>query len=241
MSTIFAVNKNLIETRLENGIRTLKKYYHLTERIVPEEFRKLNIQNMHFEIRQYDIERVGNLLTMKCADSEIFQMDSFVIMPYFKNLPLFTTDYMYNAETRSYMNEIYNLVDTQDALYLSYIEKFKVNHEKHAELQDMPLHPGWYDTVRAVCTAKLTKPVADEENMQIFTEYLDILIEMEQNTPAFTEEKARQKKWKRNQEYVDRLIDEGGISTDVFKKVMGEEKTRRFFGQVFFGTELYKN
>ncbi|MBE6875623.1 MAG: bilin reductase [Ruminococcus sp.] len=240
MSTIFEINKTLIEKRLKTGLETLRKYYTVTERTVPEEFRKMNIQNMHFEIQQYEIEGVGNLLTMKCVDSEVFQMDTFTLMPYFKNLPLFTTDYMYNAETRSYLNEIYNLVDYQDELYLSYIEKFKANHEKHAQLRDMPVHPCWYDAIRPVCTAKLTKPVADEENMQIFTENLNTFIEMEQNTPAFTDEEAYQKKWKCNKTYSDRLVDDGGVSTDVFKRALGAEKTKRFFSEVFFAPDLYQ-
>ncbi|MBR0483885.1 MAG: bilin reductase [Oscillospiraceae bacterium] len=241
MSTIFEINKNLIETRLETGLETLRKYYTVTERTVPEEFRKMDIQNMHFEVQQYDVAGVGNLLLMKCTDSEIFQMDSFVLTPYFKNLPLFTTDYMYNGENRSYINEIYDVVDYQDALYLSYIEKFKANDQKHTELRNMPPHPGWYDAIRPVCTAKLTKPVDDDENMQIFAEHLATFIEMEQNTPAFSEKEAYQKKWKCNKDYADRLVEEGGISTDVFKKALGAETAKRFFSQVFFGTELYKN
>jgi len=240
MSTIFEINKNLIHTRLETGLEILRKYYTVTERTVPEEFRNLDIQNMHFEIRQYEIVGVGNLLTMKCADSKIFQMDSFVLMPYFKNLPLFTTDYMYNGETRSYMNEIYNLVDYQDELYLSYIEKFKTNREKHADLRDMPLRSCWYDAIRPVYTAKLTKPDADEENMQIFIENLNTFIEMEQNTPVFPDEASRQKKWMLNKNYADRLVDDGGVSTDVFKKTLGVETTKRFFSEVFFGADLYR-
>ena len=240
MSTIFEINKTLIEKRLKTGLETLRKYYTVTERTVPEEFRKMNIQNMHFEIQQYDVADIGNLLLMKCTDSEVFQMDSFVLTPYFKNLPLFTTDYMYNGENRSYINEIYNVVDCQDELYLSYIEKFKANDQKHAQLRDMPPHPGWYDAIRPVCTAKLTKPVDDDENMQIFAEHLATFIEMEQNTPAFPDKESRQKKWKCNKNYADRLIEEGGISTDVFKKALGTEKTKKFFSEVFFGTDLYQ-
>ena len=37
-------------------------------------------------------------------------------------------------------------------------------------------------------------------------------------------------------EYTDGLIEKGGISTDVFKKDLGEEETKKFFDSVFFGT-----
>jgi len=239
MSDIFEINKQRIDQRIEKGLELLRQYYILRERTVPEEFRILKIQNMIFEIRQFEIENVGNLLTMKCRDSQPLQMDTFTLMPYFKNLPLFTTDYMYNGSKRSYLNEIYSLVDYQDELYLSYIEKFKQNKAKHDALPDMPVKPCWYDDIRPTYTAKVTDPDADEENFQIFLDNLNTFIEMEQNTPVLDHE-AYQKKWKQNKSYSDRLVDENGISTDVFKAALGAEKTKKFFSQVFFAPDLYK-
>ena len=37
-------------------------------------------------------------------------------------------------------------------------------------------------------------------------------------------------------EYTDGLIEKGGISTDVFKKELGDAETKVFFDNVFFGT-----
>ena len=240
MSNIFEINKERIDNRIAKGLEVLKQHYTLKERTVPEEFRTLKIQNMTFEIQQFEIETVGNLLIMKCKDSPQMQMDTFTLMPYFKNLPLFTTDYMYNGERRSYLNEIYSLVEYQDELYLSYIEKFRQNKAKHDALPDMPVKSCWYDDIRPTYTAKVTAPDADEENLQIFLDNLHTFIEMEQNTPVFADEEAYQKKWKQNKAYSDRLVDEGGISTDVFKSVLGAEKTKKFFSEVFFAPDLYK-
>ena len=36
--------------------------------------------------------------------------------------------------------------------------------------------------------------------------------------------------------YTDGLIEKGGISTDVFKKQLGEKETKYFFDTIFFGT-----
>ena len=41
-------------------------------------------------------------------------------------------------------------------------------------------------------------------------------------------------------DYSDRLIDEGGVSTDLFTQAIGPENTRRFFDEVFFGPACYK-
>ena len=40
--------------------------------------------------------------------------------------------------------------------------------------------------------------------------------------------------------YTHRLISEGGVSTDVFMKNFGKEKTEKFFDTVMFGTENYR-
>jgi hypothetical protein len=53
--------------------------------------------------------------------------------------------------------------------------------------------------------------------------------------PTLTEEQ-REEKLTITVEYTDGLIEKGGISTDVFKSQLGNEETKKFFDQVFFGT-----
>ena len=38
--------------------------------------------------------------------------------------------------------------------------------------------------------------------------------------------------------YTDGLIEKGGISTDVFKKSLGNEETKKFFDNIFFCTAM---
>ena len=40
--------------------------------------------------------------------------------------------------------------------------------------------------------------------------------------------------------YSDGLIKNGGVSTDFFKKNLGEDTTRDFFDKAFFGTDIYR-
>jgi hypothetical protein len=44
-------------------------------------------------------------------------------------------------------------------------------------------------------------------------------------------------KRERSAAYVNGLLKNGGPSTDVFKKSIGEEKTRKLFEEVLFGTK----
>ena len=62
---------------------------------------------------------------------------------------------------------------------------------------------------------------------------------MEQASPYLGSEDLKIK-WQKNKEYADRLIDEGGVSTDLFTAALGAENTRRFFHEVFFGADCYR-
>ena len=235
---IFEKNCSLIDKRIARGLEILRASYEVVEVDMPECFKRLTIQNMDFEITQYDVRGVGNLVTMKCK-SAAMQMDTFTLTPYEKNLPLFTTDYIYNGETRIYLNEIYDLCVRHDEIYDRYIAEFMANKEKHSALPDMPTKPCWYDGIRPVCTSKKTDTSADEENLSIFYDNLDTFIRMEKECDKLGEAD-RAEKWRLNKDYADRLVDEGGVSTDVFKATLGSDDTHRFFNEVFFGPDKNK-
>ena len=65
--------------------------------------------------------------------------------------------------------------------------------------------------------------------------YMETARELE---PLSEEEKAA--KLEITQKYCDDLVEQGGVSTDVFKKQLGEEKTKDFFDKVLFGPERYR-
>ena len=105
---IFAINKKAIEREIQAGMDIIASHYKLKEFDV-KEFAHLTIQNMAYTIKQYEITGVGNLLVMDSKDSPALQMVSFVITPYFKNLPLFSTDYLYIQQNRNFLIELYDL------------------------------------------------------------------------------------------------------------------------------------
>lgn len=235
---IFNLNKLNIDKRISLGMELLEQNYKL-EKIEISDFEHLYIQGMDYDVEQYEIKGVGNLLLMKCKESKVLQMDTFVITPYYKNLPLFSTDYIYINEKRNFLNEIYSLIDEEDELYNRYIKKFEQIKNTYNYLVDMPVKPCWYDNIRPVCVAKNTGTKDDEEIIKLFIKNLNIFISMEKVSPILNKDQYK-KKWKITQDYTDRLVDDGGVSTDVFKSVLGVNKTKEFFNKVFFAPALYK-
>ena len=234
----YEINIANIEKRTNAGLERLKKDYELKE-IDVGDLEEIPIMDDVYKVKQYEIVGVGNLLVMKSSKPGQMQMDTFTLTPYLKNLPLFTTDYMYIGEKRMFLNEIYNLVDYQDDLYKGFIDKFAENSSITEDLDDMPMQECWYDDIRPVLVAKEATPEDDDLIVRQFLANLETFIEMEKASPKL-DKQALQAKWECNHEYARRLVDDGGVSTERFVESIGDEKTKEFYFSIFFAPDRYR-
>ena len=236
--SMYETNMKMIERRINAGISMLRQNYRVIE-IDTGALESFVVAERFHAVRQYEIEGVGNLVVMTNPKEGTMQMDTFTITPYYKNLPLFTTDYMYFEDKRMFLNEIYDLVEEQDELYRTYIGRFSENCAAVADLEDMPMRKCWYDSIRPVVAAKIAMPAEDECILDLFLRNLSTFIEMEQKTPLLSPEK-RLGKWQRNYDYARALVEDGGVSTDLFVQSLGADETKRFFYSVFFAPLRYR-
>ena len=237
-SKSYETNMAMIGRRIDWGLSRLKEDYVLTEVDVGD-LEEFTVSGRVHRVRQFEIDGVGNLLVMTNPLPGMMQMDTFTITPYYKNLPLFTTDYMYFETKRMFLNEIYSLVDFEDDLYRGYIGRFAENSKLTEHLTDMPMRECWYDDIRPVVVGKESAPEDDDLIFEQFKVNLETFIEMEKASPLLDEE-AKRAKWERNYEYARRLVDDGGVSTELFVKSLGAERTKRFFYSVFFAPDRYQ-
>jgi hypothetical protein len=239
MGSVFEQNKRCIDERLEAGLALLRKTYHVEACPVDQALSDPVIGGRPHHAERYDIAGVGNLLVMTVKEAEANQLSSFVLMPYAKNLPLFSTDYVYSGNQRFFLMEVYDLPAFSDETYRDGIRAFANLGQNWDDMADFPTQPRWYDELRPVCLAKAFSPAQDQLAIERFLEALQVFIEFERATPALTGNDLRTK-WQLNSDYANRLIDEGGVSTDLFTQAIGAENTRRFFHEVFFGPACYK-
>lgn len=232
-------NVKLINERLDSGLALLRRYYEVEEQPVDEVLANPVIGGRPHHARRFDIKGVGNLLAMTVTEAEENQLSSFVIMPYYKNLPLFSTDYVYSGAKRFFLLEIYDLSVAHDSIFEAGIESFRAYGAEMQDMPDIPTRPAWYDDIRPVCHAKAPDESQDEQAIRHFLAFLQLFIDMEQASPLLGPDDLKIK-WQKNKEYADRLIDEGGVSTDLFTAALGAENTRRFFREVFFGADCYR-
>lgn len=231
-------NARRIDERLEAGLALLRKHYTVEECTVDPVLSHAVIGGRPHHARRFNIEGVGNLLTMTVKEADENQLSSFVITPYCKNLPLFSTDYVYSGEMRFFLIELYDLVVHHDEAYRAGIDAFAACGKRWDDMEDFQTRPCWYGDIRPVCIAKKPKHDQDDLALQRFLEALRLFVNMEQAaTPLTGADLAR--KWELNKDYSDRLVDEGGVSTDLWVAAIGPENTRRFFDEVFFGPACY--
>lgn len=208
---------------------------HVVTEIPAGEYQEMKAYGiMKFHVKQYDIQDVGNLSVMT-VNIGMMQMATLVFTPLEKDLPLLSCDYMYILNNRKAYVELYDLVEEKTDEYQSWLEKYKAARDAYSDLADTQASAAWYEHLLTVVTYKAGKPADDErlqglllDTVQVYLNQADSYAKME------PEQQDTKKALIKN--YSDRLIDEGGISTDFFKKAFGPDVTRKFFDQVFFGT-----
>ena len=235
--SMYEKNMNMINRRIDAGLALLRESYKVTE-VDPGRFESIALPGSTSKVKQYDIEGVGNMSILVNTGSDAMQLDTITITPYYKNLPLFSTDYMYFDDKRIVINEVDDLVAYKDDLYNEYIQKFTDNCSMVADLPNMPSKPYWYDAVRSAAVMKIAPVESDELILDLYLKNLAIFIEMEKNSPLLSDEQ-RSEKWQKNKEYALGLVENGGVSTDLFVQVLGADETRNFFSKVFFAFDRY--
>ena len=231
-------NKYIMQASVQEGLDAIKKQYQVTE-LDAGEFEDMRLYGiMKFHVDQYKVEELGNLSVMT-ADMGFMQMVSFLVTPFEKNVPMCAMDFMYIFNTRKSYVEFYDLgADTGSEEYKAVQDKLREMVARYDKVEEIPAEKAWYDEYLNVVMHKKLSIDEETENSEMFNDAITTYINATKTMPRLSEEEmARQHG--NTQLYCEGLISKGGVSTDVFKKALGEEKTHDFFNKVFFGTGLY--
>lgn len=234
ISIIAAKNVKSMNRCVDAVVAELKKNYTVTPRDVGD-YQGLTVLGlMKFDVEQYDIEGIGNLSVMR-MNVGLMQMATVVITPTEKNLPLISADYMYILSNRTSYLEIYDLVAQKDTTYQTLLSALSKVHAGYDHLKNAEVSEAWYAPLLTVTAYKKGTFRDDKDLEGLLLDSIKTFIQHEKTLPALSEEE-KTEKTALTIEYTDGLIEKGGISTDVFKKELGKEKTKHFFDTVFFGT-----
>jgi hypothetical protein len=196
----------------------------------PDEVKRMKVSGMTFDISTYRVEGLGHVSGMIASGFfGLMKMDTLIITPMDVDMPLFSYDRVLAMGNDTLIFELYDtLLGEPD---MSPVARVK---EKYKDLPDHDLGEHWYDSIKLASSISKKGKKALENSFDAFAE---------EHFNAYLNTKADQvtvkaEKKELSARYVDGLLSQGGPSTDVFKKELGQEKTSLLFKQVLFGTDL---
>ena len=215
---------------MQKLINILSQSFSL-EKLSAEEFAKLKVKGMHFTIERYWASGLGNVSVMSAKGFfGLMQMDTLIINPTERDMPLFSYDRVYAMGNDTLIVELY---DTWlNAIPLEALQQVKDTHKNLPE-HDLGTH--WYDNIKL---AESVSKKGKKEHSSAFDKFTADYFEKFLNSNAAKVSVSNKKtKLEKASVYVEGLLSNGGPSTDVFKKEFGEPKTAKLFRKVLFGTE----
>lgn len=213
---------------IQKMLRTITAKNHLNA-ITIGEYAKMKVGVMKFQIWAFHAEGLGHVSAMQASGMfGLMKMDTLIINPTEKDMPLFSYDRVHAMGNDTLIYELYDTI--LEKADLNRVEDVK---EKYRHLPDHDLGEHWYDSIKlAISLSKKGKKVHtaafDACAMEYLAAYLEDAAEADYCEPAGKKEKASV--------YVEGLLSNGGPSTDVFKKGIGDEKTAELFRNILFGT-----
>ena len=205
----------------------IKERFPLKEKNVGA-FASLKANGMKFTVSAYEAEGLGHVSVMTAKGFfGLMKMDTLIVNPKTLDLPLYSYDRILAMGNDTLIVELYDtMVEPLDT------EALKAVNEAYKDLPERDPGTHWYDGI------KLKESVSKKGKR--LTERFDAYTKDYTNAylglPAKPVTDAAAKREKANA-YVEGLLKNGGPSTDVFKKALGEQKTAELFRKVLFGTE----
>lgn len=209
-------------------LENLDKNFKL-EKLSAQEFAKIKVSGMNFQIERYYAKGLGNVSVMSAKGFfGLMKMDTFIINPTECDMPLFSYDRIHAMGNDTLILELYDTLIQRMSMEL--LDKTK---EKFSYLPEHDLGRHWYDNIKlSQSDAKKGKKISPE-----FDKYTDAYFRAYLEVAKKASECDEQEKKKKALVYVDGLLTNGGPSTDIFKKHYGEEKTAKLFRKILFGVE----
>lgn len=214
---------------MEKMCYALQRDFPLTE-LDCGDFSLQKHSGMTFRIRAFHAEGLGHVSVMTASGFfGLMKMDTLIINPTEADMPLFSYDRVLAMGNDTLIFELYDtLLGDCD---LSRLEAVKKNA---AALPEHDLGKHWYDSIKLpVSLSKKGKKAHRAAFDQCAMEYLGAYLKAAK-AAALCEAAPKREK---GSVYVEGLLKNGGPSTDVFKKGIGEEKTAKLFREVLFGTQ----
>ena len=215
---------------LNEMLKITEKSFSLEE-IDTKEFANVKAKGMKFDIKAFYAKGLGHVSVMTAKGFfGLMKMDTLIINAIEKDLPLYSYDRVNAMGKDTLIIEVYDTI-----VHPSEFEDIDKVNDKYADIPKHNLGEHWYDSIKLEESVsvkgkvKKDKKLFDDYAMEHFQAYINTV-----NGGSDVDSELKQKK---ASVYVEGLLKNGGPSTDVFKKALGEEATAELFRSYLFGTK----
>lgn len=216
---------------LNKMLKIIEKSFKLEE-IDVKEYANVKAKGMKFDIKAYYAKGLGHVSVMTAKGFfGLMKMDTLIINAIEKDLPLYSYDRVHAMGNDTLIIELYDTI-----IHPSEFEDIDKVNDKYDDIPKHDLGEHWYDSIKLEESVsvkgkiKKDKKLFDEYAMEHFQAYI--------NTVNGGSDVDTKKKQEKASVYVEGLLKNGGPSTDVFKKALGEETTAELFRNYLFGTKI---
>lgn len=215
---------------LNKMLEIIEKSFELKE-IDVKEYANVKAKGMKFEIKAYYAKGLGHISVMTAKGFfGLMKMDTLIINAIEKDLPLYSYDRVNAMGNDTLIIEVYDTI-----IHPSEFEDIDKVNDKYSDIPKHDLGEHWYDSIKLEESVALKgkvkkdKTLYDEYALEHFQAYI--------NTVNGGTDVDSKQKLEKASVYVEGLLKNGGPSTDVFKKELGEEATGELFRKYLFGTK----
>ncbi len=219
---------------IEQSVERIGERFALTK-LDTGEFASFRAAPLKLRSEQYSAEGLGNVsLLYGSAMAGLMRMETLVIDPFERDLPLFSFDRISALGNETMILEYYDTLLRPNAFNIAALLRVK---ESVAQLREHDLGEHWYDYMKLPASfAKKTGRSALSRLETAFVEALDAYLAAAAQSTLLSETEQTEKH-KKASAYVNGLLQNGGPSTDAFVKSIGADKTRKLFRGIVFGTQ----
>ena len=213
----------------EKLLKLIADKYPLTEGDCGE-YATQKVSGMKFKIRKFDAPGLGSVSVMTAAGFfGLMKMDTLIVTPTEVDMPLYSYDRVLAMGNDTLIFELYDTFAAPGAL--------PSLCDAQAAMRSLPEHDlgaHWYDNIKLpVSVSKKGKKKHTDAFDTAVRDYLCAYLRDAKHAAPCEADTKREKA----SVYVEGLLKNGGPSTDVFKKGVGEEKTAELFRRILFGTQ----
>ncbi len=209
-------------------LETIGERYPLSPKDAGE-FATVTVNGISFDISSFNAAGLGHVSLMHGqASFAPMALDTLIVAPYEKDLPLLSYDRISAMGTDTLFVEFYDTLTAP--CDMTSVEAAK---DSGRALPDFDPGAHWYDSVR-LKESLFKKAGADQTPAfdELARAMLSAYVLIPAAAPASLDEKRR-----KTADYVSALLAHGGPSTDLFTKQLGNAKASALYTAVLFGTE----